>query len=184
MNQKYEQKFGHIFIIFASGKSAQEMLSALQERHVPQCDRHHDWARAGARPWIMPCLVCRKALARACLLFPLHTWSALHSSCCLQHAWNGWQGPKKGWTYICRCESEPHAELAVAVAEQMKITELRLRKLLSERSTSASASWDGPIAAVSRRAGLLKAQLGASALGCHCRFLHLYPCLRGKERGV
>ena len=47
----------------------------------------------------------------------------------------------------------------------MKITELRLRKLLGERSTSTpTASWDGPIAAVTRRAGLLKAQLGAFTL--------------------
>ena len=52
----------------------------------------------------------------------------------------------------------------MAAAEQMKITELRLRKLSSDRSPLAPASWDGPIAAVTRRAGLLKAQLGASAL--------------------
>ena len=50
----------------------------------------------------------------------------------------------------------------MAAAEQMNITELRLRKLSSERSPPAPASWDGPIAAVTRRAGLLKAQLGAS----------------------
>ena len=46
----------------------------------------------------------------------------------------------------------------------MKITELRLRKLSSDRSPPAPALWDGPIAAVTRRAGLLKAQLGASPL--------------------
>ena len=66
--------------------------------------------------------------------------------------------------YLCRYGNEPHAELAIAAAEQMKITELRLRKLLADRSPSASASQDGPIAAATRRAGLLKAQLGASAL--------------------
>jgi 2-oxo-4-hydroxy-4-carboxy--5-ureidoimidazoline (OHCU) decarboxylase len=32
MNQRYEAKFGHIFIICASGKSAQEMLAALKDR--------------------------------------------------------------------------------------------------------------------------------------------------------
>ncbi len=66
--------------------------------------------------------------------------------------------------YICRYRNEPHAELAIAAAEQMKITELRLRKLLADRSPSASASRDGPVAVVMRRAGLLKAQLGAYAL--------------------
>ena len=31
-NKKYEEKFGYIFIISASGKTAEEMLGALQER--------------------------------------------------------------------------------------------------------------------------------------------------------
>ena len=34
-NQKYLDKFGYIFIICATGKSAQEMLQALQERPAP-----------------------------------------------------------------------------------------------------------------------------------------------------
>ena len=34
MNQRYEAKFGHIFIICASGKSAQEMLTVLKQRHA------------------------------------------------------------------------------------------------------------------------------------------------------
>ena len=34
MNQVYEAKFGHIFIICASGKSADEMLTALRLRQV------------------------------------------------------------------------------------------------------------------------------------------------------
>ncbi len=33
-NQKYEDKFGFIFIVCASGKTAQEMLSLLEERIV------------------------------------------------------------------------------------------------------------------------------------------------------
>lgn len=32
-NTKYEQKFGHIFIIFASGKTAPQMLEALKARY-------------------------------------------------------------------------------------------------------------------------------------------------------
>ncbi len=34
MNQRYEAKFGHIFIICASGKSAQNMLVALKDRQA------------------------------------------------------------------------------------------------------------------------------------------------------
>ena len=61
LNCAYEQKFGFIFIICATGKTSDEMLNALRER--------------------------------------------------LQHA--------------------PHVELPIAAAEQSKITELRLKKLLS-----------------------------------------------------
>lgn len=38
-NGRYEAKFGHIFIICATGKSAEEMLAAIQQR----------WAAAAAR---------------------------------------------------------------------------------------------------------------------------------------
>ena len=34
MNQRYEAKFGHVFIICASGRSAQEMLAALKDRQA------------------------------------------------------------------------------------------------------------------------------------------------------
>jgi OHCU decarboxylase len=61
LNRAYEQKFGFIFIICATGKTSDEMLSALRER--------------------------------------------------LEH--------------------EPAAELPIAAAEQSKITELRLKKLLT-----------------------------------------------------
>jgi len=62
LNEDYEQKFGFIFIICATGKTSAEMLSALRER--------------------------------------------------LQH--------------------DPESELPIAAAEQGKITELRLKKLLQE----------------------------------------------------
>ncbi|MCH9649434.1 MAG: 2-oxo-4-hydroxy-4-carboxy-5-ureidoimidazoline decarboxylase [Deltaproteobacteria bacterium] len=41
-NVEYEQRFGHVFLICATGKSAQEMLSSLQERlaHAPQEELH------------------------------------------------------------------------------------------------------------------------------------------------
>lgn len=61
LNEAYEQKFGYIFIICATGKTSYEMLTALRER--------------------------------------------------LQH--------------------DPEAELPIAAAEQSKITELRLKKLLT-----------------------------------------------------
>ena len=60
LNQKYEEKFGYIFIVCASGKSSEEMLAILRER----------------------------------------------------------------------LENNPDDELRIAAAEQAKITELRLRKLL------------------------------------------------------
>ncbi len=60
LNREYEQKFGYIFIICASGKSSEEMLSSLR----------------------------------------------------------------------ARLENEPHEELRIAAAEQAKITDLRLRKLI------------------------------------------------------
>ena len=34
MNRRYEAKFGHVFIICASGKSAQNMLATLKERQA------------------------------------------------------------------------------------------------------------------------------------------------------
>ena len=34
MNGRYEAKFGHVFIICASGKSAQDMLATLKSRQA------------------------------------------------------------------------------------------------------------------------------------------------------
>jgi 2-oxo-4-hydroxy-4-carboxy-5-ureidoimidazoline decarboxylase len=36
VNEAYEQRFGHVFLIYASGRSAEEMLAAARER------LHHD----------------------------------------------------------------------------------------------------------------------------------------------
>ena len=38
LNRVYEEKFGHVFLIFATGKSAQEMLDALETRLVNRPD--------------------------------------------------------------------------------------------------------------------------------------------------
>lgn len=34
-NAKYEDKFGHVFIICASGQPANQMLAAIKARHAP-----------------------------------------------------------------------------------------------------------------------------------------------------
>ena len=64
----------------------------------------------------------------------------------------------------CRYGNEPHAELQVAAAEQMAITELRLRKLLEVRQQGQGAgapSTGDPLASAARRAGRMRAHLGA-----------------------
>lgn len=38
LNRDYEQKFGHVFLIFATGKSAAEMLAALRTRLMNGAD--------------------------------------------------------------------------------------------------------------------------------------------------
>jgi 2-oxo-4-hydroxy-4-carboxy-5-ureidoimidazoline decarboxylase len=45
-NRRYEAKFGHVFLICASGKSASEMLESL-ERRLPN-DRHMELRVAAA----------------------------------------------------------------------------------------------------------------------------------------
>jgi len=65
LNRRYEEKFGYIFIICASGKSSEEMLASLRER----------------------------------------------------------------------MENPAHQELCIAAAEQAKITQLRLRKLIDNRQS-------------------------------------------------
>ncbi len=48
MNQRYEAKFGHIFIVCASSRSAEDMLAAVQQRqachhssYTCKCCREH-----------------------------------------------------------------------------------------------------------------------------------------------
>ncbi|KAK9818222.1 hypothetical protein WJX72_009017 [[Myrmecia] bisecta] len=89
-NCKYEAKFGHIFIICASGKSAGEMLQAVQDRY----------------------------------------------------------------------SNSPYLELSLAAQEQMKITELRLHKLLTPSHQPATGSPDAQTA--ERRAGRVLAHLSAA----------------------
>lgn len=57
--------------------------------------------------------------------------------------------------------SDPHEELLIAAAEQMKITELRLHKLLNGNRSPGSAQ-DAVLAQVERRSGQIRAHLGAS----------------------
>ncbi|KAL0044419.1 hypothetical protein WJX82_005398 [Trebouxia sp. C0006] len=83
-NEQYEIRFGHIFIVCASGKSASEMLELVK----------------------------------------------------------------------ARCNNAPHVELLAAATEQMKITELRLHKLLASQQQQAASQSDASMAA-ERRAGLV-----------------------------
>lgn len=85
-NKRYEDKFGHIFIICASGKSAQEMLAAVRSRY----------------------------------------------------------------------SNAPFAELGIAAAEQMKITELRLRAVVSTLAGAAAATGSS---AAERRTGTILSHL-------------------------
>lgn len=57
-----------------------------------------------------------------------------------------------------RYANTPHKELSIAAAEQMKITELRLRSLLGD----SSAARDEATAAVERRSGQIQAHFGES----------------------
>lgn len=91
-NEEYEAKFGHIFIVCASGKSAPEMLNIVK----------------------------------------------------------------------ARCNNLPHAELLAAANEQMKITELRLQKLVAAQERQAGQPLDTSTTA-ERRAGLVLNHLMGSA---------------------
>lgn len=67
--------------------------------------------------------------------------------------------------YLTRRGNAPHVELLNAANEQMKITELRLRKLLTAKAQGSTAA--GPSAAAHAaavRAGLLHAHLGAESM--------------------
>lgn len=82
-------------------------------------------------------------------------------------------GSHKPSPACCRCSNEPHAELQIAAAEQMRITELRLRKLLEggqagaiSGSGSGILQQGGALAQVARRAGQMRAHLGAPAGHC------------------
>lgn len=88
-NAKYEEKFGHIFIICASGKSAASMLDAVKARYV----------------------------------------------------------------------NTPYKELSLAAAEQMKITEIRLRQMVGEPPVTNAASQKAE-----RRSGQTRAHLDGKPL--------------------
>lgn len=60
---------------------------------------------------------------------------------------------------LCRFGNDPYTELRIAAAEQMKITELRIWKL----SKGSGGRSEGPLSVAERRAGQIRAQLGALA---------------------
>ncbi len=53
-----------------------------------------------------------------------------------------------------RCSNPPHVELLAAATEQMKITELRLQKLVATQEQQATQQADASVTA-ERRAGLV-----------------------------
>lgn len=59
----------------------------------------------------------------------------------------------KGWS-VCRLRNSPHEELLAAATEQMKITELRLRKLVATQERG-EAQKPSATATAERRAGLV-----------------------------
>jgi 2-oxo-4-hydroxy-4-carboxy-5-ureidoimidazoline decarboxylase len=48
-NEAYERRFGHVFLIFATGKSAREMLSAAQKRLDHDAETEHRVVRGELR---------------------------------------------------------------------------------------------------------------------------------------
>ena len=58
----------------------------------------------------------------------------------------------------CRYQNTPYKELSIAAAEQMKITEIRLRQVVGEPAPSTSAAAQS----AERRTGQMRAHLGES----------------------
>jgi 2-oxo-4-hydroxy-4-carboxy-5-ureidoimidazoline decarboxylase len=59
-NAEYERKFGHVFLVFATGKSADQMLALLEER-LPQ-DAHTELKTAAGEQLKITRLRLEKAL--------------------------------------------------------------------------------------------------------------------------
>ena len=69
---------------------------------------------------------------------------------------------------MCRLIKSPHEELLAAAAEQMKITELRLQKLISAQERH-NAQQSNATATAERRAGLVFNHL----MGAHMTYVQL-----------
>lgn len=70
------------------------------------------------------------------------------------------------WVHCRRCNNTPHVELLNAATEQMKITELRLHKLVVSQQQQAASQSDASVAA-ERRAGLVFNHLMGACSLCH-----------------
>ena len=172
MNERYEAKFGHIFIICASGKAAEDMLAAVQQRQVPVI-----WLSPSPALTLRVCTIACSLLRSSPVNLanqenrepvPAGLTGAQHEHPPARHP--PVAAPTKV-TPCCRSRygNEPHAELQIAAAEQMAITELRLHKLLDEGGNASSggggatAATGNALAQVARRAGQIGAHLGACA---------------------
>ncbi len=142
MNQLYEQRFGHIFIICASGKTANEMLAVIKSRHAPAPFVIVQWNHDKLVMQISQSYQWELAFLGGCTMVPSPS-------------------PNLFLCAVCRIDNDPHEELLIAAAEQMKITELRLHKLLSGSRSPSSPAEPAAYAQVERRAGQIQAHLGA-----------------------
>ncbi len=70
------------------------------------------------------------------------------------------------WVHCYRCKNAPHVELLAAATEQMKITELRMHKLIVSQQQQAASQSDASMAA-ERRAGLVFNHLMGACSLCH-----------------
>jgi hypothetical protein len=148
-NSRYEAKFGHIFIICASGKSAKEMLDAVKGRcEVATSPLFHCALERSTEPpsfWqqLRPVQERLQALVRVPSTCPLGTVVKSIGDCFHECPPANSLTSKLCLEPFDRYDTEPYAELRVAAAEQMKITELRLVKLI-ESTRGAGRGPAGP----------------------------------------
>lgn len=71
-NREYEEKFGHVFLLCATGRSAREMLAILRERMqndpatelLEAAEQHRLITRLRLRKWLqMPAMTCSELMA-------------------------------------------------------------------------------------------------------------------------
>ena len=81
MNGRYEAKFGHVFIICASGKSAQDMLTTLKNRQANCLPAFrvmsHGKCCSLIGAWMVFVMTMNSYTGKAALLAPGELWQAV-----------------------------------------------------------------------------------------------------------